>query len=104
MRWQGTRAQALWYWQMGHPTSYLLGCATTHLPGFPAEQGPSCGLPPSLSQRACFSFPGPGCWRPQGGAAVLSPDVFQVWGRPSWMGRCGEGQSSCRVSGRHLGS
>lgn len=38
------------------------------------------------------------------GPWLEAPNVSQVWGRPSWMRRCGEGRSSCRVSGRHLGS
>lgn len=49
MRWQGTRAQALWYWQMGHPTSYLLGCGHNSPPRLPRRARPLL-WPPTLPQ------------------------------------------------------
>lgn len=79
-----------------------IGPLITHIPAFPAGASPVASQPPLASllvlairgHREGLEF----------GAPAESLDVFQVWGRPSWMGRCGEGHRSCRVSGRHSGS
>ena len=85
----------------------LVSCAvaTNHLPGPGAP--PMASRPPSAEGSASPPLVPAVRGHREGlefRALAGGPYVFQVWGRPSWMGRCGVGRSSCSVSGRHLGS
>lgn len=87
----------------------LVSCAVAmdHLPGFPTGAPPMSSRPPS-AEGSSPPLLVPAVRGHREGlefrALAGGPYVFQVCGRPSWMGRCGAGRSSCSVSGRHLGS